>query len=489
MRLRQRATPLRERGALRILLGIDLGTTKLCALALDADSGAVLAVEDVANDTRLAAADPDAGEQDAQAIGDRARILLARLARHAAVAGGDVAGLGVTGQMHGVVIAAANGAPLTPLINWQDQRGNRKAPNGRTYTEAVHALLGTDLARTGCRPATGYGAVTLYRLAQERRLPQSGIALTIQDFFVHQLTGMAATDPSDAGSWGIFDTQGGADWLPDIAARLGLPQRLLPPVFPTGTAAFPLRADLAGTLGLPAGLPVTVALGDNQASFLGSVPRLADSLLFNLGTGGQISVATRRFTTVASLETRPLIPGLWLLVGASLCGGRAYHLLARFFAAVGTEVFGTTVELPAIYTAMNRLAEVSGDNTLAVSPLFGGTRHDPAARATISGLGAENFSPEALTRALVRGMVGELMDYYRAAEQAGAAAVTVVGAGNSVRRNAAVRQEIARQTGLPLLVPPRQEEAACGAALTAGVVTGVYADWQAAGKTISTTTT
>ena len=474
---------------MRILLGIDLGTTKLCALALDADSGAVLAVETAANDTRLAVADPDAVEQDAQAIGDRARGLLARLGRHAAVTGGEIVGLGVTGQMHGVVIADANGAPLTPLVNWQDQRGNRKAPNGRTYTEAVQALLGADLTRTGCRPATGYGAVTLYRLAQEGRLPHPGVALTIQDWFVLQLTGVAATDPTNAGSWGIFDAQGGADWLPDMAARLGLPARLLPPVLPTGTTAFPLRAGLAGTLGLPTGLPVAVALGDNQASFLGSVPSLADSLLFNLGTGGQISVATRRFATVAPLETRPLLPGLWLLVGASLCGGRAYHLLAQFFAAVGAEFFGTTAELPAIYAAMNRLAERDGDDTLAVSPLFCGTRHAPAARATIRGLGAENFSPEAFTHALVRGMVGELMDYYRAAERAGAAAVTVVGAGNSVRRNAAVRREIARQTGLPLLLPLRQEEAACGAALAAGVATGLYANWRAAGQRIGTTTT
>jgi len=82
-----------------------------------------------------------------------------------------------------------------------------------------------------------------------------------------------------------------------------------------------------------------------------------------------------------------------------------------------------------------------------------------------------------------------LMGYYRAAEQAGAAAVTVIGAGNSVRRNAAVRQEIIRQTGLPLLLTPRQEEAASGAALTAGVATGVYANWRAAGQRLGATTT
>lgn len=469
---------------MRILLGTDLGTTKICAVALDADSGALLAMEETANDTRLVA-EADASEQDAQAICALARRTLARLARHEKTASAEILGLGVTGQMHGVVIADSHGTPLTPLINWQDQRGKRTAPSGGTCTEAVRALLGDDLSGTGCAPATGYGAVTLYRMAQAAQLPENGIALTIHDLLVYQLTGVAATDPGDAASWGIFDARGGADWLPDISARLGLPPRLLPKVYPTGTAAFTLQAGVAGTLGLPAGLPVAVALGDNQASFLGSVPDFTNSLLLNLGTGGQISVAIQRFATLAQLETRPLIPGHWLLVGASLCGGRAYHLLAQFFAQAGRDVLGTTVELPAIYAAMNRLAEQDGDEeTPTVSPLFSGTRRDPSARAAIAGLGADNFSPGHLTRALVRGMVGELAGYYRAAQQAGAAAVRVVGAGNGVRRNAAVRRQIARQTGLPLLLPPQQEQAAAGAALTAGVAAGVYADWRIAGQTL-----
>ncbi len=452
---------------MRLLLGVDMGTTKICALALDAESGAIIAVDSAPNNTRLVTA-PEASEQNAQAICDVARGCLSRLVRHEQVLGAEILALGVTGQMHGAVIADSNGAPLTPLINWQDQRGHQAGPNGESYVDGVCKILGEDLARTGCKPATGYGAVTLYRLAQEGQLPEHGMALTIQDMLVYQLTGVAATDPSDAASWGIFNTQDGTDWLPQIAQRLGIPAQMLPPIYATGSTSFPLREEAADSLGLPAGLPVAVAMGDNQASFLGSVPDYTDSLLINLGTGGQMSVAINIFATHPLLETRPLIAGFRLLVGSSLCGGRAYQLLAEFYREIGWKLFGINAELSDIYEAMGRLP-LPHNSELTFDTRFGGTRLQPEIRAALTGLGVEGFTPEHMTQALCQGMVSELVEYYHAARQAGAQPVRVVGAGNGVRRNEVVRAEIIRQTGLPLVLPEQQEEAAVGAARCAGM--------------------
>ncbi|MHB1461450.1 MAG: sedoheptulokinase [Armatimonadota bacterium] len=456
---------------MRLLLGVDMGTTKICAIALNAETGAIIAVESAPNNTRLTTA-PEASEQHAQAICDIARGCIARLMRHARVEGAEILALGVTGQMHGVVIVDACGVPLTPLINWQDQRGHQVDPNGESYVDGVLDILGDDLARTGCRPATGYGAVTLYRLAQEAQLPEHGVALTIQDLLVRQLTGVAATDPSDAASWGIFNTQDGTDWLPEIAHRIGLPAQLLPPVYATGSTSFPLREVAASSLGLPAGLAVAVAIGDNQASFLGSVPDYTDSLLINLGTGGQMSVAVNSYSTHPLLETRPLIASYRLLVGSSLCGGRAYQLLAEFYREAGKKLFGIDAELPDIYEAMGKLS-VPAQNELLFDTRFSGTRQQPGMKASLTGLGVDSFTPEHMTQALCQGMVSELVEYYQAAKQAGANPVRVVGAGNGVRRNEAVRAEIIRQTGLPLVLPQQQEEAAVGAALTAGLTVGV----------------
>lgn len=455
-----------------ILLGVDIGTSKLCVVAVAADGGALLAVEDAPNDTGLPG-EPDSAEQDAAALLARVPALLARLHHHPEVAGARPLALGVTGQMHGVVLADSAGRPLSPLITWQDGRGNRLAGSGRSYVDEVRHRLCAAAADSGCQAASGYGAVTLLRLCEEGRLPVGATALTIQDLLVATMSGAPATDATDAASWGLFDVRHGGRWLPGAAGALGLPEELLPALRPTGSRAGTLLPGMAASTGwLPAGLPVAVAIGDNQASFVGSVPALADTVLLNLGTGGQLSVPIDHFARVEGLDTRPLLPGLWLLVGASLCGGRAYQVLERFFAAVGRECFGYA-DPPELYAVMHRLAEtVDADGGLRADTRFSGTRLDPCARGALRGISTDNFTPAHLTRAVLAGMVEELAAFYRQAGAAGAHPTRLAASGNAVRRNPALRQEIARQLAMPVMLPPCAEEAAHGAALIGGMAIG-----------------
>jgi len=459
---------------MEILIGLDIGTTKLCAVAVDT-AGALRAVEHAANDTRIPG-DADAAEQDASAILMRAMELLTRLCARPELAGAQVQALGVTGQMHGVLLADAAGQPLSPLITWQDGRGNRPIrAGGRSYVEEFAARVGAAaLADCGCTPASGYGAVTLLRLQEEGLLPAGAMALTIQDLLVRTLCGTAVTDPTDAASWGIFDVRHGGQWLPDAATALGLPDGILPAVMPTGSLAGHLLPALAAQTGLPDGLPVAVAIGDNQASFLGSVPALGDTLLLNLGTGGQMSVPVGRYTTAPGLDTRPLLPNLWLLVGASLCGGRAYQVLERFFAAVGRELFGIDGDA-ACYEAMNRLAAQAAADCggLAASTRFAGTRLTPAQRGAVTGIDTTNLTPGNLTHAVIAGMVDELVEYFHLAQQAGARPTHLAASGNAVRQNPVVRQEIERRLEMPLHIPACQEEAAVGAAMVGGMAVGM----------------
>ena len=457
-----------------ILLGVDIGTTKLCAVAVAADGGTLLAVESAPNATRLSAG-PDAAEQDAAVFLARLPALLSRLQRHPALAGACPLALGVTGQMHGVVLADTTGTPLSPLITWQDGRGNRRAGSGRSYVDEVRHRLGAAApAESGCTPASGYGAVTLLRLREEGLLPAGATALTMQDLLVATLCGQMVTDATDAASWGLFDVRHGERWLPGAADALGLPESLLPAVLPTGSLAGTLLPGPAERTGwLPAGLPVAVALGDNQASFLGSVPALADTVLVNLGTGGQMSVPLDHYTRVEGLDTRPLLPGLWLLVGASLCGGRAYQVLERFFAAVGRDLFGNEDDTSR-YELMNRLAAAAEADCggLLADTRYAGTRLDPAAHGALLGITTDNFTPANLTRAVIAGMVEELAAFYRQAHEAGAHPTHLTASGNAVRRNRLVRQEIEHRLAMPLTLPPCEEEAAYGAALIGGLAIG-----------------
>lgn len=454
-----------------ILLGLDIGTTKLCAVAVQAESRQLLAVEDALNEAQLPA-EPDAAEQDARVILAQALALLARLLARPELAGARPLALGVTGQMHGVVLVDAAGTPLSPLITWQDGRGNRPAATGRTYAAELAQRLGDGaLADTGCTPASGYGAVTLLRLREEDLLPAGARALTIHDLLVRTLCGRALTDPTDAASWGIFDVRHGARWLPGASAALELPADIFPEIAPTGSVAGGLLPHVAAIIGAPTGLPVAVAIGDNQASFLASVPARAETVLLNLGTGGQMSVPVDRYTSAPGLDTRPLLPGLWLLVGASLCGGRAYQVLERFFAAVGRELFGSD-SAEALYEAMNRLAAQANEDCggLTASTRFAGTRLDPAARGELHDIDIANLTPGNLTRAVIAGMVEELAEFYALAQHAGAHPTHLAASGNAVRRNPLVRQTIERRFNLPLHLPSFQEEAAVGAALVGGMV-------------------
>ncbi len=335
----------------------------------------------------------------------------------------------------------------------------------------------------GGRRATGYGGGTLFRWAREGLLAPGATALTIMDLVVRRLTGRACTDPTDAAGWGLFDTAHGGRWLPGAASALGLPPDLLPPVLPTGTRAGELVADAAAETGLAAGLPVAVGLGDNQACFFGSVPALAGTLLVNLGTGGQVSIATDGYLRAPGLEVRPLAGARRLLTGASLCGGRAYAALAAFFREAGAVLFGADgIDDGALYERMNRLAaDAPADAAgLEAEPCFAGTRQAPDRRGTLRGIDLDNLRPGPLCRAMLTGMVDELLAFADRAADAGVRAERLVGSGNAVRRNPVVRGILEARTGLPLGLPPLREEAALGAALAGGVAAACFADWDSA---------
>ena len=98
-------------------------------------------------------------------------------------------------------------------------------------------------------------------------------------------------------------------------------------------------------LGMYKDIPVTVAIGDNQASFLGAAGSENNTLLVNMGTGGQISVLTDQYFETEGIEARPFLGGKYLLVGASLCGGKAYALLENFFRSFMKEAIGQDIPL------------------------------------------------------------------------------------------------------------------------------------------------
>jgi sugar (pentulose or hexulose) kinase len=474
-----------------VVLGIDLGTTTLTALALDAAGGDILACATAPNRAEIASpADRARGrsEWDAQAVGRAACDCLRAAAGRLGGRARDLAGLGITGQQHGVVLVGDGLRPLTPLVGWQDRRGEEEhAGSGKSFVRRAVELAGEDApGRTGCRLAAGYLAVTLFWLKETGALPAAATACFLTDYFGALLTGRRpVTDPTFAASSGAFDVRAGA-WDGAVLAALGLPRSLLPEVRPSGELLGHLTPEAAEATGLPAGLPVFVGVGDNQASFLGSVADREDTVLVNVGTGGQVAVWSEEFHFGPLLEARPLPGGGYLLVCAGLCGGRAYAVLEDFFRQVGSQLFGVTAAGP-LYDMMNRLAAdvPRGAGGVSCEPFFTGTRDRPELRAGWEGISAETCTPAHLTRALLEGMAQAFRSGYEAiVRKTGRPARRLVGAGNGLRENPVLAGIVAGELGLPLAVPRHREEAAFGAALVAAVGAGACPDLAAAGRLI-----
>lgn len=434
-------------------LGIDIGTTKAAAVICAAD-GRVLAAaarEHLAGSPR---SDGRCEQDPAALLGAMRRAVRGLPARLRA----RVRGIGVTGQMHGIVVLDAAGHALTPLINWQDQR----CLESPTFLPR----LGT---RTGFALCTGYGCATLAWLAARRAMPRGAAAAgTIQDVAVMTLCGDArpVIDPTDAASWGLVDAAR-LQWDRAAVKAARIPPGLLPEVVPCGTVAGAVCAGEADALGIPEGIPVAAAIGDNQASLLATLGDPATDLGLTLGTGAQVSAVMAagpaRHATVgcATCECRPFPGGRTAVVAASLCGGAAWAWLADAALAWMRDLGAKAPSRERAFMLLNDLGLASRDE-IDVHPHFLGERHDPSLTGRLLGLTMDNFRLGAVARGVARGIVRNLRGMLPAAALRDRR--RVVGSGNALRRVPLLQAMVREEFALPLVLSPGREEAATGAA-------------------------
>ncbi len=430
-------------------LGLDIGTTSISAVVLPPEGGQPLFARTIPNAGGLRTGRTYERTQDPLRI-RRDSLTLIEAAMEAVP---GVKAIGVTGQMHGMLYLDERGEPLSSLYTWEDESGNERM-DGADTTYAASLC-----ARTGYRVASGFGCVTLYAHGCRGEIPAGAAQIcTIHDYVAMSFCGLRrpVMHSSDAASYGLFDLRVGQFDLEAIQ-KAALPVRL----FPAVTGQFDVLGEYRGT-------PVTVAIGDNQASFLGAAAQPGESLLVNFGTGSQLTLATPYLPPeriAPGAELRPLCGDQFLYVGSALCGGRAWAALAAFFAAVPPS--GES-DLNEMYDILNTL---TGDlnppppeEALRVDTRFAGTRQEPGLRGGVGNLGLDNFTPRHLAWGMLFGMAEELCRYYR---ESGLERNLLLGAGNALRKNAALRLAVERTFGLPLSIPPVTEEAACGAAAAA----------------------
>ncbi|ANS74576.1 hypothetical protein AWM70_08240 [Paenibacillus yonginensis] len=290
---------------------------------------------------------------------------------------------------------------------------------------------------------------------------------------------MDATQAAAIGGYsaelGSFDRKA-LDGMEIGKAGAGLDSSVFPAVVPSGTKLGHTRE----------GIPVYASLGDNQASFLGSVPDPEHTMLLNIGTGSQLSAFVPNLTQAPKgMEARPYPGGGVLMVGAALSGGKSYALLERFFQEVIEAYTGKTLDASEVYAWMERILVEAPEQEqgLTVRPWFLGTRSNPNVRGSIEHISLDNFRPASLTHAFLKGMLEELKPYAIKLQQLQAAAYDrLVGSGNALRSNPVLRAKAETIFGMPLRLSASPEEAAVGAALCAAVGSGRIENFRQAGR-------
>lgn len=474
-----------------LILTVDIGSTKISALAVDRTKNCVAAEANCPTGERLRSEISGAAEWSAESIRNRVFETLRKLAD--SLRGKTIDGIVLTGQQHGVVLVdrGEQTKPLGPFISWMDQRGELPYDsNGISVVdEARRRVESATDQRLGFHLAAGYAGVTLFSLLKNKSLPANGRALFITDFLNVSLCGVKKlpTDPTMAAGSGLFDVENNC-WSESAFDALGIPRSLFPRIEPCGTRLGELSDAAAKEAGLSPGIPIYLGLGDNQASILGCLGadkeyrpagpfsnKERSAVIVNYGTGSQVTVLSDQFIRETTMETRPFPGGGFILVRAETGGGRSFALLRRFFGESGKQLFDVK-EPEDLYDRLDALAEPvpAGSRGLRIEPDFFPSRRLTESNGektphggTIFGLTEDNFTPACFVRALFEGMAERSFCGAASLRQAAnrsmnESELNIYGGGNLIRRSAVFQKILSGRFGAPVRLTPFTEEAAFG---------------------------
>jgi xylulokinase len=451
------------------LLGIDLGTSSVKAVVID-ETGQLLGVG--AREIPMEVPEANRAEQDPAAWWSNT-VMAVRAALHKARVH-EVDAIGLDGHTHGFVLLDNQQRPVGRAITWADQRAAGLIPE----IEA-EVGVGTFLSIAGTRPAAGFMGPTMVWLARHDpgQLEAAAVAVMPKDYLRLRLTGEVASDVSDASGTAIFDITA-RTWSAELCGRLGVPERLLPPLLESSALAGRLSHAAATELGLEPGVPVVAGCADQPAQ------AIANGLLdpgigsVTLGTGGQIMVATDRPLVDATGRIHTFChaqPDRWYQLGATLSAGLSLRWLRDRLRLQADDP----------YAHLDRLARdvPDGADGLIFLPYLVGERSpimQPEATAAFVGLTYHHRRAH-LARAVLEGVACSLRATRDAIIDAGGHAESWLATGNGLA-SPLWRGILADVFGEPLSYVDAPERSGVGSALLGGIGAGVYASFAEASE-------
>jgi xylulokinase len=442
------------------VIGIDVGTSSVKGLAID-DRGAVLAEAEHPLDISMP--HPGWSEQDPEDWWPATQSVLERLDA------GTADGIGLSGQMHGLVVLGAERRPLRPAILWNDGRSQPQATR-------IEEELGIErlVALSGNRALAGFTAPKLTWLADHEPDVHRQIerVLLPKDYVRFRLTGELATDVSDASGTVLLDV-GRRAWSAELAEAFAVDPSWLPAV----------HESVEVTGHTATGVPVAAGAGDQAAGALGvgvTDDRSPASLV--LGTSGVIFTARNAFTPDPQGRLHAFchaLPDTWHVMGVILSAAGALSWLAATLGA-SDDIAGLLVQAAAWAPCVEGLT---------FAPYLSGERTpypDSDLRGGFVGLGLRH-DRGAMARAVLEGVAYALRDGLDLIAATGRRPESARVSGGGARSELWLKI-LASVLELPLERTESEAGAAYGAALLGGVAAGVFGDARDAAQAGVTTT-
>ncbi len=455
------------------LLGIDVGTGGTRAVITD-ERGRIAGAA-TAEHVPFASPRPGWAEQDPRDWWRAAREAIAQALAHANLSGDAITGIGLTGQMHGLVLLDGRDEVLRPALIWCDQRTDVQC---RRITDEVGAARLIEL--TSNPALTGF---TLPKLLWVRDVEPTHwdalrSVLLPKDYLRFQLTGARVTDVSDASGTLMFDVAR-RRWSQPMLDAFDIPAALLPEAFESPEISGSLSPDGARATGLAAGTPVVSGAGDQAAGAVGMGIAQPGLVSATIGTSGVVFAATDR----PALDPRGrvhtfchAIPGRWHVMGVTQAAGQSLRWCRDHLASPEN---GPRVEYDQL--TQEAASVPPGAEGVLWTPYLMGERTphlDPHARAALVGLTASHTRAH-IVRAILEGVAFSLRDSFEILNEM-QVPVHRVRLGGGGARSPLWRRIQTDVYGHTVEILNAEEGAAYGAALLAGVGAGAWPSVDAA---------
>jgi xylulokinase len=463
---------------MRYLIGIDLGTSGTKTVLFDETGSAVASssVEYPLHQPRNGWA-----EQEPSAWWNAAKQTIGDVIAKSGVSSADIKGVGVSGQMHGLVMLDKDGEVIRESILWCDGR------TGLECAEITEKIGPSRLIEISANPAlVGFtaGKILWVRKNEPANYERCRHIMLPKDYIRYKLTGEFATEVSDASGMNLLDVAG-RRWSDEILDKLDIDKSMLGKMYESVDITGEVTAEAAALTGLAAGTPVVGGAGDNAAAAIGTGVVKTGRAFTTIGTSGVVFAHADKVSIEPQGRVHSFcsaVPGAWTVMSCTLSAGLSLQWLRNQCCVPEMEEAKRRGVDP--YEIMGEMAGGSpiGSNRLIFLPYLMGERSpllDEKARGAFIGLSAMHTRAD-MIRAVMEGVSFSQRQCVDVLRGMGVETTDMMACGGGAR-SALWRQMLADLYGCPVKTSKASNEGpALGVAILAGVGAGIYESVEAA---------